>query len=46
VNSADDRIRPLVFQIAQLAATIEDGSRLEAHLFIPCLIVSSALDVS
>ncbi|KAG8693951.1 hypothetical protein FRC11_002535 [Ceratobasidium sp. 423] len=42
VDSADERIRPLVSQIAQLARTVEAGTPLEAHLFVPCLIAGVA----
>ncbi|EUC54780.1 fungal zn(2)-cys(6) binuclear cluster domain protein [Rhizoctonia solani AG-3 Rhs1AP] len=42
VDSADERIQHLVSQVAQLASTIEAGAPLEAHLFIPCLIVGVA----
>ncbi|KAH7337983.1 hypothetical protein B0J17DRAFT_660307 [Rhizoctonia solani] len=41
-NSADSRVEPLVRQVAQLASTVEAGSPLETHLFIPCLIAGVA----
>ncbi|CAE6478573.1 unnamed protein product [Rhizoctonia solani] len=41
-NSADERIRRLVSQAAQLASTIEAGSPFDAHLSVPCLIAGVA----
>lgn len=41
-NSADKRVEPLVKQVVQLASTVETGSPLEIHLFIPCLIAGAA----
>ncbi|CAE6472890.1 unnamed protein product [Rhizoctonia solani] len=41
-NSADSRVEPLVRQVAQLASTVEAGSPLETHLFVPCLIAGVA----
>ncbi|CUA74879.1 hypothetical protein RSOLAG22IIIB_11547 [Rhizoctonia solani] len=42
VDSSDSRVQSLVRQVAELASTIEAGSALEAHLFIPCLIAGVA----
>ncbi|CAE6488033.1 unnamed protein product [Rhizoctonia solani] len=42
VDSSDSRVERLVRQVAELASTIEAGSALEAHLFIPCLIAGVA----
>ncbi|QRW24266.1 Fungal specific transcription factor domain [Rhizoctonia solani] len=41
-DSSDDRVQPLVSQVAQLAATIEPNSPMEAHLFVPALIAGAA----
>lgn len=41
-DSADERIRRLVSQVAQLASTIEAGSPFDAHLSVPCLIAGVA----
>ncbi|KAF8594951.1 hypothetical protein BDV93DRAFT_122702 [Ceratobasidium sp. AG-I] len=39
VGSDDVRVQMCVKQVVQLARTVEEGARLEPHLFIPCLIV-------
>ena len=40
VSSAGPRVQSSVRQIVQLASTLEPGSVLERHFFMPCLIVS------
>lgn len=42
VNSADPRVEAAVRQVAQLASTLETGSSLETHVFIPCYIAGIA----
>ncbi|KAH7338019.1 hypothetical protein B0J17DRAFT_660428, partial [Rhizoctonia solani] len=42
VNSADPRVDRAVQQIVQLGSTIIEGSLLERHLLIPCLIAGIA----
>ncbi|CAE6503985.1 unnamed protein product [Rhizoctonia solani] len=42
VDSADPRVEASVRQVAQLAATIEDGHPLETHITIPCVIAAAA----
>ncbi|KAG9098234.1 hypothetical protein FS749_004306 [Ceratobasidium sp. UAMH 11750] len=42
VNSADPRVEVAVRQVVQLASTIEPGSTLERHIFMPALIAGVA----
>ncbi|KAF8594327.1 hypothetical protein BDV93DRAFT_529383 [Ceratobasidium sp. AG-I] len=42
VSSADPRVQSSVRQIVQLASTLEAGSTLERHFFMPCLIAGAA----
>ncbi|CAE6502657.1 unnamed protein product [Rhizoctonia solani] len=41
-DSADERVQPLVSQMAQLTDTIEVGSLFETHAYIPCLVAGVA----
>lgn len=41
-DSADPRVEASVRQVSQLAATIESGHYLEAHITIPCVIAAAA----
>ncbi|CAE6472868.1 unnamed protein product [Rhizoctonia solani] len=41
-SSSDERVEPLVRQVAQLASTVEAGGPFETHLFVPSLIAGVA----
>ncbi|KAF8594954.1 hypothetical protein BDV93DRAFT_122801 [Ceratobasidium sp. AG-I] len=42
VSSDDARVRSCVKQVVQLASTVKEGTLLEPHLFIPCLLAAAA----
>ncbi|KAF8594952.1 hypothetical protein BDV93DRAFT_528998 [Ceratobasidium sp. AG-I] len=41
-SSEDARVHACVKQVVQLARTVEQGSLMEPHLFIPCLLAAAA----